>query len=97
MRLISLQEACREYPFRYTLDHAPVWAGTPAPDGRYYAPQYASDVEWYNNTFFPGEPGHPHYSAQLRRQRGGGCYSSNATWPLGQWLDKPYRNPRRSA
>ncbi len=55
---------------------------TAAPSTKFYAPQYRSDREWYDNTVFPGEPGHPFDPHH--------CYSSGQTWPLGQRLDQPF-------
>lgn len=86
MRPITLKEAKRRYVHRYTLEHVPLWgvgAVTHAPNGLYYAPQYATDQEWYDNTSFPGENG--------SSRRAKYCESRNQSWPLGQWLDAPYR------
>jgi hypothetical protein len=82
-RPITLQQARANYPYRYTMEHFPAWARKPCGNGKYYAPQYASDAEWYENTVFPGE-GHLHGNC-------GNCESSGQTWPLGQWLDAPYK------
>ncbi|TXM69663.1 hypothetical protein [Methylobacterium sp. WL120] len=81
-RKLTFEQAKRLYGQRYTLDHVPNWAFKHH-NGRFYAPQYASDREWYENTLFPGEDGHHGF--------GKDCYSSRATYPLGVWLDKPYR------
>lgn len=86
-RKLSFEAACAQYVHRYTMDHVPAWAmKRPCDSGgietRYYAPQFASDREWYDNTLFHGE----HWLATRGR-----CYTSGQTWPLGQWLDKPYR------
>jgi hypothetical protein len=82
-RPITFEQARAQYPHRYTMEHIPDWArklcdGT----GKYYAPQYRSDAEWYANTHFPGEHGIPHKSKY--------CNSNGQTWPLGDWLDAPY-------
>lgn len=82
MRKISFQDACKTHAHRFTMEHVPTWAKRPANNGKYYAPQYASDHEWYNSTVFPGE-GNIH-------SRSNYCESTNETWPIGQWLDKPY-------
>ena len=68
------------YPHRYTLEHVPQWAATPAPNGKYYAPQYRSDREWYAHTLFPSD--NPYHKQD--------CHSTEQTWPLGQWLDQAY-------
>jgi hypothetical protein len=84
----SFEDACRMYPHRYTMEHIPHWAKAPCTNERtgevifYYAPQYRSDREWYENTLFPGEPGH------LIGKRH--CQSEKATWPLGQKLSELY-------
>lgn len=82
MRKISFEDACRKYRNRYTMEHVPAWAKRSANNGKYYAPQYASDREWYEFTVFPGEGD---ISSRSKY-----CESTNQTWPLGQWLDKPY-------
>jgi hypothetical protein len=80
---ISFEEAKQLYVHRYTMEHVPNWAkGNPCPNGKYYAPQYRSDKEWYDNTLFPGEG---HISKRSEH-----CESSNQSWPLGQWLNYPY-------
>ncbi len=84
---MTLEQAKREYVNRYTCDHVPNWATKPAPNGKYYAPQYKSDEEWFALTVFP-----PHTPDWCRKTD---CYSSNQTWPLGNWLDKPYRTGNR--
>lgn len=63
---LSFKEACARYVHRYTMDHVPKWAKHPH-KGKYYAPQCASDREWYNNTVFP--PDALCYKTD--------CYSSN--------------------
>ena len=87
-RVTSFAEAKSMYVHRFTKEHVPAWASkTPADSGgtstQHYAPQYTTDREWYDNTKFPGE-GHIHHRADH-------CESSNPSWPLGQWLDKPYQ------
>lgn len=59
----------------------PYWAGNAAPNGKYYAPQFATDREWYDNTAFEGE-------SELADKDH--CHTSGQTWPVGQWLDQPY-------
>lgn len=76
---MTFQEACARYVHRFTMDHCPTWARHPLPDGRYYAPQYGSDTEWYANTHFSEVHGLPFH-----------CESHNQSWPLGQWLNEPY-------
>lgn len=81
-RKISLEQARNRYPHRFTMEHVPAWARVKCDNGKHYAPQYRSDAEWYENTVFPGEPGH--YGTRNE------CNTSGQTWPLGQWLDAPY-------
>lgn len=80
----TFEEACRCYVHRYTMEHVPSWAYTaiPGSGGKFYAPQYCSDLEWYENTIFPGE-GHLHHNCKY-------CYSSNQSWPLGRSLSAPF-------
>lgn len=78
---LPFTQACAQYVHRYTLQHIPQWAKTQREDGTYYAPQYTTDQEWYDNTVFP-----PH---SLDKNH---CMTSNQTWPLGQSLDKPLVN-----
>lgn len=88
---ISFKEACEIYIHRFTMDHIPAWAANPMADGKYYAPQFRSDAEWYANTLFTGESGIPHPDWI-------GCYTTGQTWPLGKSLTRPYKRelPRRS-
>lgn len=82
--MITFEQAKAQYVHRFTMDHCPVWARHPAPNGRYYAPQYASDAEWYGKTLFP--PNNPFAMGK----RDTSCYSSGPSWPLGEWLTEPY-------
>lgn len=85
---MSFEKACRLYVHRFTMEHIPLWADRPATNGRYCAPQYRSDREWYENTLFP-----PHNPYSVGRQDE--CYSAHQSFPLGLWLDAPYRTLRR--
>lgn len=79
-RPISFERAKAQYLHRYTLEHVPEWARKINPgNGKYYAPQYRTDAEWYELTTFPGENGHPRNEDH--------CLSNGQTWPCGQWLD----------
>lgn len=83
-RVISFSEAKRRYTNRYTMEYVPAWARGEGPgNGKYYAPQYSTDREWYDNTVFPGEGNLP--------EQEGHCMTMNASWPLGEWLEEPYR------
>ena len=77
---MTFEEAKRKYVHRFTMDYVPEWAQRARPDGKYYAPQYRSDEEWYANTQFP-----PHPLCYM-----GDCHSNSQTWPLGEALTKPY-------
>lgn len=80
----SFAQACATYVHRYTLEHVPFWASLPcAGNGLYYAPQYRTDREWYDRTVFPGERDIPAKEKW--------CRSTHQTWPLGQWLDAPFK------
>lgn len=85
-RKMALGEACAKFVHRYTMEHVPAWARVQAPNGKFYAPQFRSDAEWYRNTRFAGEPGH--------FGRAHECYTTGETWPLGEWLDAPHRATR---
>ena len=78
----TFEQACRQYVHRFTMEHVPGWALNPL-GGKYYAPQFATDREWYVNTKFPGEPDHLGFSD--------GCYTTGQGWPLGHWLEHPFR------
>ena len=78
----SIEQAKAQYVHRFTMEHVPQWAKRPMNDGRYYAPQFRTDAEWYANTRFPGEPGHLGGKNE--------CTTLNQTFPLGQWLTKAY-------
>jgi len=77
---MTFTQAKNQYVHRYTMDHIPAWVLKPAPNGKFYAPQFASDKEWYDNTVFTPNP----------LCFGTDCYTNGQTWPLGQWLDYPY-------
>lgn len=77
-RPISFEQAKAQYVHRYTVEHVPQWAMRPHSDGLFYAPQFSSDREWYDNTLFPGEG---HISKRSKY-----CFTSGQTWPHGQWL-----------
>jgi hypothetical protein len=78
----AYQQAKARWVNRYTMEHVPSWARIADDNGKYYAPQFATDMEWYENTLFPGEAGHVGTAAT--------CYTTGQTWPLGQWLDQPF-------
>lgn len=42
-RTYSLEQAKALFPHRFTMEHAPSWAKAPAPNGKFYAPQYRTD------------------------------------------------------
>jgi len=85
-RVITFEQACRRYHQRFTMEHVPSWADKPIvqADGsvKYPAPHYRSDKEWYDNTEFMGEG----TTAVVKY-----CRSTNRTYPIGRWLDEPYR------
>jgi hypothetical protein len=81
-RAISFERAKARFQHRYTIEHVPAWARQRAGNGKYYAPQYASDREWYEKTRFYGED---------EMASKGRCYSSDESWPLGTWLDQPLK------
>jgi hypothetical protein len=80
----TFEQAKRKYVHRYTMEHTPLWAMRQRQDGTFYAPQYRSDQEWYDNTIFPGE------ETFVPRN---GSVSMGQTWPLGQSLQKACRTP----
>lgn len=80
---MSFEDAKRLYVHRYTMEHVPAWARKQAPNGKYYAPQFSTDLEWLNSTLFPP------YNPMGPRIKD--CYTTGQTWPLGQWLDEPYQ------
>jgi hypothetical protein len=80
----TFEQAKAMYTHRFTMEYVPMWASRVRNDGTYYAPQYRSDREWFENTQFP--PKNP----IARSKRDTSCYSTNQTWPLGQALKSPY-------
>lgn len=91
-RPLTLREAQARYVHRFTAEHVPSWARQQRDDGTFYAPQYASDAEWFERSTFPGE-------GEISK-RSPFCQSTGQTWPLGQSLDRPFTVPqglRRSA
>lgn len=91
---MNFEQAIAAYVHRFTMEYVPAWAKgrRPADDTgsetRFYAPQYRSDREWFENTKFP-----PNNSFALS-SRDTSCYSSGQTWPCGQWLDAPFVSGR---
>ena len=79
------REALAMFVHRYTMEHVPRWAQEPAPNGKFYAPQYASDQEWLERTRFAVTKGGSEFDGRANH-----CDSADATWPLGQWLDEPF-------
>jgi hypothetical protein len=70
------EQAKRKFVHRFTMEHVPVWAHKRANNGKFYAPQFRTDWEWFINTLF----------SPLRRY----CETNGQTWPLGEWLEKPF-------
>jgi hypothetical protein len=81
-RPITFEKACRFYTNRYTMEHVPPWALAAAPNGKFYAPQFRTDREWYEKTKFHGE-------SEIADKHH--CFTSGESWPMGQWLDQPFR------
>ena len=73
---LSFEQATARFGYRYTMEHVPNWAKKPCKNGKFYAPQYRTDQEWYDNTVFPPQAKY--------------CTQSNESWPLGRWLDTPF-------
>lgn len=79
-RPISFAAAKAQFPHRFTMEHVPAWAKVPmfhtaARQYVHYAPQWSTDLEWYEATRFHGE-------SELAEK--GHCHSSGETWPLGK-------------
>jgi hypothetical protein len=53
--------------------------------GDFFAPQFMTDLEWYENTIFPGETWE-----DVRIEDDGHPMSVNQTYPFGYFLDKPF-------
>ena len=83
----TLQEACARFVHRFTMEHVPAWAVKQRSDGTFYAPHFASDLDWYKATKFHGED-------ELATRNS--CHTSGQTWPLGQSLVEPYRQTTRT-
>lgn len=77
----SFELACRTFTNRYTMEHVPQWAREKQHEGKYYAPHFRTDAEWYAATLFFGE-------SELATKNI--CHTTGQTWPLGRWLDKPF-------
>ena len=80
-RPISFEQAKAQFVHRFTMEHVPIWAKDQRGDGTFYAPQYSSDLEWYQSTKFKGE-------SELADKSH--CYASGQTWPIGKALPQPY-------
>lgn len=88
MKRPTFEQACSQFPHRFTIDHVPAWARWPKPDGTYPAPQFRSDREWYDSTKFYGE------TPMATR---GHCYTTGETWPLGESLAEPFNSARTTS
>lgn len=86
MKRPTFEQAKRAYINRYTMEHVPKWARKICTNGFFYAPQYRTDLEWYENSTFTVEPDW--------FGTGSDCQSHNQSWPLGQWLDEPFYTRR---
>ena len=84
---MNFEKAKVQFPHRYTMEHIPAWASKPLPNGKYPAPQYKTDREWFKNTEFydPKKPVSEQHATK------NSCYSKNLSWPMGLYLDKPLR------
>lgn len=72
------QHVLSAFVHRFTKDHIPTWSRQKRPDGNDYKPQFASDQDWLNNTFFQVTPKKGNLCKSTKS-----CYS-NPTWPDGQ-------------
>ena len=87
-RPISFEQAKTQFPYRYTMEHVPDWARQQlVTNEKFYAPQFRTDKEWYENTKFMGE----HELATKYF-----CHTTNPSWPLGRWLDEPFSHRKAS-
>lgn len=85
VRKISFEDACWKYQSRFTAEHVPVTSTMRRPMGDFFAPQFMTDLEWYENTIFPGETWE-----DVRVEDDGHPMSVNQTYPFGYFLDKPF-------
>lgn len=84
---MNFEIAKKQFIHRFTMEHVPRWSQQcNLGNGKFYAPGYRTDLEWFENTEFY-DPSVPD-SEQLASK--GSCYSSGPSWPLGHWLDEPY-------
>lgn len=67
----------RSYVHRFTKQHRPAWSKDLRPGGRHYMPQFATDLEWLQNTTFAVRNDG---RLDLRCNK---C-ESHPTWPDGQ-------------
>lgn len=82
MRPVSFEQAKAMYVHRFTMEHQPAWSRKPCSPSWHYAPQFASDREWYDLGRFNEERG--------EGWRDTGMISGEPTWPLGERLDVPF-------
>ena len=81
-RTLTFEQAKAQFVHRYTCEHVPAWAKEKSASGKYCAPQYATDQEWYDKTYFYGE-------SELATKKF--CYTTDPSWPLGLTLDAPLK------
>jgi len=82
---MTFEQAKAAYVHRFTMEHVPQWASKSMSDGKYPAPQFRTDREWFESTMFP--PNNPYAMSS----RDTSCHSTNQTWPLGVRLAAPYQ------
>ena len=79
------QEALRAFTHRFTGEHVPMWSRDVAPNGSFYAPQYAVVFFFlFMSLFAVGGAG------GLVRGNNVHCESTKPSFPWGTWLEKPF-------
>jgi hypothetical protein len=83
---MTFEEAKRIFIHRFTMGHMPKWAEKKSAwkksawkksaCGKFYAPHFRTDLEWFKNTIF----------VENRA-----AITKGESWPMGRWLDKIYK------
>lgn len=82
-RVVSFEQARRQFVHRFTMEHVPGWSRNPMNDGQFYAPQFKTDREWYDAHRFPGDEG-----LSVREEHSESI--APETWPVGRYLSEPF-------
>jgi hypothetical protein len=80
LSLTDKQRVLCQFVNRHTMEHVPAWAKETWRDGKPYPPQYRTDAEWLERTFFNVRKDGTLSDNSIS------CYSTDPTYPLNPEL-----------